>query len=70
MSTSFSAFAHAHPTPQVEKMMTCRVDHYQTLSQVHVSVFAKQADKERSAIKFEQTQVTGSASLLDLVLTY
>ena len=38
-------------------MITCRIDHYQTLSDVHVSVFAKQADKERSVITFEETQV-------------
>jgi hypothetical protein len=38
-------------------MITCRIDHYQTLADVHVSIFAKQADKERSVITFEETQV-------------
>jgi len=40
-----------------EPVTTCRVDHYQTVDQVHVSVFAKQADKDRSTIQFEETQV-------------
>ncbi|GLB35085.1 putative CHORD [Lyophyllum shimeji] len=46
------------PAPeQAEQMTTCRVDHYQTIDQVHVSIFAKKADKERSTIQFEGTQV-------------
>ncbi|KAN0075270.1 HSP20-like chaperone [Tylopilus felleus] len=35
----------------------CRVDHYQTPNEVHVSVFAKQADKEKSKVTVEETQV-------------
>ncbi|KAF9483858.1 chord-domain-containing protein [Pholiota conissans] len=40
-----------------EEQVDCRVDHYQTPQQVHVSVFGKQADKERSFIKFENDRV-------------
>jgi hypothetical protein len=39
-------------------MTTCRIDHYQTVDKVHVSVFAKQADKDRSAINFENDKVS------------
>jgi hypothetical protein len=46
---------------QSEEMTTCRIDHYQTLTEVHVSIFAKQADKERSVIIFEETQVVPSS---------
>ncbi|KAF8636509.1 hypothetical protein AX17_003323 [Amanita inopinata Kibby_2008] len=46
---------------RVEQTASCRIDHYQTPSEVHVSVFGKQADKERSTVKFEQNSV-----LLDL----
>jgi len=41
-----------------EEMITCRIDHYQTLDKVHVSVYGKQADKQRSTIRFEETQIT------------
>jgi len=44
--------------PQESEQFTeCRVDHYQTPSEVHVSVFGKQADKERSKVEFEESQV-------------
>ena len=36
-----------------EEIVTCRLDHYQTPLQVHVSAFAKGADKERSKVTFE-----------------
>lgn len=39
-------------------MTDCRVDHYQTVDKVHVSIFAKKVDKERSTVKFEETQVS------------
>ncbi|KAJ7582645.1 HSP20-like chaperone [Mycena floridula] len=42
---------------QKEEMTTCRVDHYQTVEKVHVSIFAKQVDKERSKITVEDEQV-------------
>lgn len=41
----------------VEELVNCRIDHYQTPGAVHVSVFAKQADSSRSVVKFEQDQV-------------
>lgn len=44
-----------------EEMTTCRIDHYQTVDQVHVSVFAKQADKERSAISMGDEKVRQGA---------
>ncbi|KAF8078086.1 chord-domain-containing protein [Lyophyllum atratum] len=50
-------FSFSATTPATEQVATCRVDHYQTLDQVHVSVFAKQVDKERTKIEFEETQV-------------
>jgi len=40
-----------------EEVVNCRVDHYQTLDKVHVSIFAKQADEERSMIKFDEFQI-------------
>jgi len=40
-----------------EQFADCRVDHYQTPNEVHVSVFAKQADKEKSKVTVEETQV-------------
>ncbi|KAJ9107119.1 hypothetical protein QFC20_003844 [Naganishia adeliensis] len=36
-----------------EEMADCRLDHYQTPTQVIVSAFAKGADKEKSTVKFE-----------------
>ena len=37
------------------------MDHYQTPSQVHASVYAKQADKERSTVIFEAEKVSFSS---------
>jgi hypothetical protein len=37
----------------------CRIEHYQTPSQVHVSVFAKKIVKEKSSVDFEAEQVRG-----------
>ncbi|KAI0306546.1 chord-domain-containing protein [Multifurca ochricompacta] len=42
---------------QAEEAVGCRIDHYQTPSTVHVTVFAKQADKERSTIKIEENEI-------------
>ncbi|WWC96958.1 hypothetical protein V866_003834 [Kwoniella sp. B9012] len=36
-----------------EEKVDCRLDHYQTPLQVHVSAFAKGADKEKSIVTFE-----------------
>ncbi|KAG5349791.1 hypothetical protein C0989_001862 [Termitomyces sp. Mn162] len=54
-----------HPAPPIfregskaeQEIATCRVDHYQTVNEVHVSIYAKKADKERSIVEFEETQV-------------
>ncbi|BGP53936.1 hypothetical protein JCM8202v2_001508 [Rhodotorula sphaerocarpa] len=46
-----------------EELVECRVDHYQTPTQVIVSVFGKQADKEASGVKFET-----EAMHVDLIL--
>ena len=35
----------------------CRIDHYQTPMDVHVSVFAKQVDQDRSSVLFEDEMV-------------
>ncbi|KAK7023967.1 translation initiation factor IF-2 [Favolaschia claudopus] len=51
-------FAAKAVEPETEQLTTCRIDHYQTLDMVHVSIFAKQADKERSRVKFEETQIS------------
>jgi hypothetical protein len=40
-----------------EEFTECRIDHYQTPAQVHVSVFAKKADPERSSVVIEDAQV-------------
>ncbi|WVQ79109.1 hypothetical protein IAT38_001203 [Cryptococcus sp. DSM 104549] len=40
-----------------EEIVSCRLDHYQTPLQVHVSAFAKGADKERSKVVFETQQL-------------
>ncbi|KIJ17265.1 hypothetical protein PAXINDRAFT_175795, partial [Paxillus involutus ATCC 200175] len=42
---------------QAEQFTDCRIDHYQTPNEVYVSVFAKQADKERSKVTIGETQV-------------
>jgi len=40
-----------------EELVDCRMDHYQTASEVHVSVFAKKVDQECSTVKFDETQI-------------
>ncbi|GAA5900309.1 cysteine and histidine-rich domain-containing protein [Sporobolomyces salmoneus] len=47
----------------VEEQVECRIDHYQTPRQVIVSVFGKNADKEKSSVKFENESMT-----IDLIL--
>lgn len=41
----------------IEQLTECRIDHYQTPTEVHVSVFAKQADRERSSVQIESESV-------------
>ncbi|PPQ77512.1 hypothetical protein CVT25_011309 [Psilocybe cyanescens] len=61
--TSRHCFIPVVTEPKTEEQVNCRVDHYQTPSQVYVSVFAKQVDKERSTVKFEDNK-----AILDLFL--
>jgi len=49
-------------TSQTEQV-TCRIDHYQTPREVFVSVFAKQADKQKTVVRIENEHVW-----LDVVL--
>jgi hypothetical protein len=49
---------------QAEEFTEARIDHYQTPSQVHVSVFAKKADQERSKVTIEETQVCSMISAI------
>ena len=37
--------------------MTCRIDHYQTPTQILATVYAKKVDPERSNITFEEERV-------------
>ncbi|KAF8797898.1 chord-domain-containing protein [Phlegmacium glaucopus] len=48
---------------QSEEQVNCRIDHYQTRDQVHVTVYAKQVDKNRSSVQVGEDKVT-----LDLFL--
>ena len=42
---------------QAEESVDCRIDHYQTPSEVHVTVFAKKVDQERSVVEFDESKV-------------
>ncbi|KAI1794533.1 chord-domain-containing protein [Ganoderma leucocontextum] len=42
---------------QQEQFTQCRIDHYQTPTEVHASVFAKKADPSTSVVKIEETEV-------------
>jgi len=46
-----------------EEQVNCRIDHYQTRNQVHMTVYAKQVDKHQSSIHITEDRV-----LLDLFL--
>jgi len=46
-----------------EELVDCRTDHYQTPRTVIVSVFGKQADKDKSGVKFEAEAVRPRLSL-------
>ncbi|GAA5978842.1 hypothetical protein JCM11641_003582 [Rhodosporidiobolus odoratus] len=46
-------FVGAKKITDVEELVECRVDHYQTPREVIVSVFGKQANKETSSVTFE-----------------
>ncbi|KAK1927538.1 HSP20-like chaperone [Papiliotrema laurentii] len=52
-TTGKHLFVGAKKDESKEEIVTCRLDHYQTPTQVHVSAFAKGADKERSKVTFD-----------------
>ncbi|TFK29805.1 CS-domain-containing protein [Coprinopsis marcescibilis] len=41
-----------------EQLVECRIDHYQTLDKVQVSVFAKKVDKESSTVTIDSDKIT------------
>lgn len=45
------------PVSEELEEVKCRMDHYQTPTEVHVSVFAKNCDKEHSRVTFDDNQV-------------
>lgn len=45
-----------------ESLVESRIDHYQTPTEVRVSIFAKQADQTRSTVVLEEDKVQYSAS--------
>ncbi|KAH9951955.1 chord-domain-containing protein [Amylocystis lapponica] len=55
--TGRHVFVPQNKSQAAEQFTECRIDHYQTPTEVHVSVFAKQADKERSTVKIESNGV-------------
>jgi len=57
-------------TSQTEEFTNCRIDHYQTPANVHVSVFAKQVDKERSTVVFESEKVPPPHKFTEQLMTY
>lgn len=42
---------------QSEEQVKCRIDHYQTRDQVHMTVYAKQVDKNQSSILVGEDRV-------------
>ncbi|PCH38141.1 chord-domain-containing protein [Wolfiporia cocos MD-104 SS10] len=55
--TGRHVFVPKNQPPASEQFTDCRIDHYQTPTEVHVSVFAKKADQERSSVKIEETAI-------------
>jgi len=51
-------FVGAKKDETKEELVNCRMDHYQTPMQIHVSAFAKGADKTKSTVVFEGQQVS------------
>ncbi|KAI0709446.1 chord-domain-containing protein [Earliella scabrosa] len=47
----------ARPASQEEEFTQCRIDHYQTPTEVHASIFAKKADPDTSTIRIEESEV-------------
>ncbi|WVR03801.1 hypothetical protein IAU60_000796 [Kwoniella sp. DSM 27419] len=50
-------FVGAKKDETKEEIVNCRLDHYQTPLQVHVSAFAKGADKEKSRVTFDNQEI-------------
>lgn len=61
--TGRHVFAVKSTGGDAEQLTECRIDHYQTVSEVHVSIFAKKADQEKSTVTIEDSQIS-----LDLYL--
>ncbi|KIO31012.1 hypothetical protein M407DRAFT_19894 [Tulasnella calospora MUT 4182] len=55
----------AKSTDPVQELVKPRIDHYQTLDKVHVSVFAKKVDASSSEVKFEDEKVHLQLNLPD-----
>jgi len=59
--TGKHVFAKKAPTgttgQESDEFVKCRIDHYQTPEKVHVSVYAKKADKEKSKIIFNKDEI-------------
>jgi len=55
--TGRHVFASKVSENPVEETVDCRIDHYQTPTEVHVSVFAKKVDQARSKVTLEENKV-------------
>ncbi|KAL0578137.1 hypothetical protein V5O48_003842 [Marasmius crinis-equi] len=56
--TGCHVFAPKKSQEITEELTTCRIDHYQTVDKVYVSIFAKKVEKDVSKISFEENQVS------------
>jgi paraquat-inducible protein B len=50
---------------QEDELVQCRIDHYQTLEKVQVSVFAKKVNKEESTVQFKNEEVNRLAHTIN-----
>ncbi|KIY64878.1 chord-domain-containing protein [Cylindrobasidium torrendii FP15055 ss-10] len=55
----------ATKAPDTPTLAECRIEHYQTLDKVFVSVYAKRTDKEKSTVTFEEDKVHLDLFFLD-----
>jgi hypothetical protein len=55
--TGRHVFAPKVTDTPAEESVDCRIDHYQTPSEVHVTVFAKKVDQERSVVEFDESKI-------------
>jgi hypothetical protein len=51
-----------------EELIDCRYDHYQTRTDIYLSIYAKQVDKERSKVQFEENSVSSPPLVEDFCL--